>query len=59
MCEERIVPILLDYKVYTKESFETWKSESSGSMVIQDNEMCSFVHRMSKELVGLNAFWSL
>lgn len=56
ICQKKIVNVLLDYKPYTKESFEKWKKE----ITIGDDEMSYFINRMSKELdLDVTIAWSV
>ncbi|XP_066155556.1 nucleoporin Nup188 [Euwallacea fornicatus] len=58
--EEKMVSILLGFKVYTRPSFDEWRKRSRTMLVAQDDEMSCFVHRMSRELdLDVNIAWSV
>ncbi|XP_060516036.1 nucleoporin Nup188 [Cylas formicarius] len=50
LCKKKLVSGLLEYKQYTKEGFTEWKELYKKMSISQDDEMCSFIHRLSKEL---------
>ncbi|KAH1022918.1 hypothetical protein HUJ04_012231 [Dendroctonus ponderosae] len=60
ICRENISTVLLSFKVYTKASFEEWKKVSELMSISQDDELCGFIHHMSKELdLDVNLAWSI
>lgn len=50
--KQQIIENLLKFKPYTKESFKTWKKESGLKELVADDEMCNFIHLLSKEIVS-------
>lgn len=50
--KQQLISNLLEYKPYSKESFKTWKEESGLKELVVDDEMCNFIHLLSKEIVS-------
>lgn len=55
----QLVDNLLVYKPYSKESFKKWKEQSGLKELIIDDEMCNFIHLLSKEIVSMIDNWKL
>lgn len=50
--KQQLINNLLEFKPYTKESFKKWKEESGLKELVVDDEMCNFIHLLSKEIVS-------
>lgn len=50
--KQQLISNLLEYKIYSKESFKKWKAESGLKELVVDDEMCNFIHLLSKEIVS-------
>lgn len=52
LCKNKIVLGFLEYTPYTRKSFQSWKKQSVLKDIVEDDEMCTFLHLLSKELVS-------
>ncbi|CAG9816450.1 unnamed protein product [Phaedon cochleariae] len=60
LCKEQIIEVLLQFKSYSKESFKSWKSESGLKDILSDDEMCNFIHLLSRELdLDVSVAWTV
>ncbi|VEN52986.1 unnamed protein product [Callosobruchus maculatus] len=56
--KEKLIQNLLEYKPYKKESFKTWRNQSGLKDLVSDDELCNFIHLLSRELdLEVNVTW--
>ncbi|XP_050313935.1 nucleoporin Nup188 [Anthonomus grandis grandis] len=60
ICKHNLAKVLLNYDMYTKESFREWQKTSESMLLAQDDEISNFIHRVSKELdLDSTLAWSI
>ncbi|XP_057663220.1 uncharacterized protein LOC130898159 [Diorhabda carinulata] len=60
ICKENILDIFLQYEFYSKESFLKWKQNLGVKEIVSDDEMCNFIHNLSKKLnLNTNGVWTV
>ncbi|CAH1255988.1 unnamed protein product [Diabrotica balteata] len=58
ICKQNITDVLQIYKPYTRESFIHWKDTYSCKEIVSDDEMCSFIHTLSRRMnLSSNQTW--
>ncbi|KAL1493269.1 hypothetical protein ABEB36_011353 [Hypothenemus hampei] len=60
ICKNYLIKGFLSFKPYSKEAFDEWRKKSTLTVITEDDEMCSFIHRISKELdFDIEIAWSV
>ncbi|KAJ8923660.1 hypothetical protein NQ315_010240 [Exocentrus adspersus] len=60
LCKDKIINCFLEYAPYTRKSFKSWKRHLGVKAIVEDDEMCNFIHLLSRELnLDSNVVWTI